>query len=124
VKGLPGPKGSRNRNAHGGTYDQSKVAAKWQQDVALQVRSAMIGRGLSAPLQPPYAVRIFFCLPQPRNPSFEWPVRGDLDKLERATLDGLQQAGLIAKHVIESHTTKAWGFEGFAHITVSTTHPY
>jgi Holliday junction resolvase RusA-like endonuclease len=126
VKGLPGPKGSRNRNAHGGTYDQSKRAAQWQQDVALQVRSEMIRRGLNAPLQPPYAVTIFFCLPKPKQPSFDWPVVGDLDKLERATLDGLQQGKLLAddKHVVESHTTKAFGLEGFAHIHVSTTDPY
>lgn len=126
AKGLPGPKGSRNvgRRKDGTIYtrEQSARATQWQKDVALQARSAMAGRG---PIEPPYAVTLHFTFPTPKNPSYLWPTKADLDKVERATLDGLKVGGVIVddKHVIESVTYKRFGDEGYAYISVSQTHP-
>lgn len=95
VAGIPGPKGSRNVRPDGGTYEQSKVGRTW---VKLVAKACAI----PVPLAPPYEVAISFAMPTPATPTFAWPVRGDLDKLVRATLDGLQQAGVITedKHVV------------------------
>lgn len=129
--GLPGPKGSRNTrtttdadgNSRTRSYDQSKIAAQWQKDVALQARSIVARDGLPGPLEPPYSVIINFEFARPKKPTWDWPTRGDLDKLARSTLDGLEQGGLLAddKHVTALVLTKRFG-DGppCAHITIST----
>lgn len=108
LKGTPGPKGSRNVGKNGGTYEQSKVAVQWQQDATLQARSAKIAHRFSEPLPPPYAVALAFRFLAPAKPTYGWPVVGDLDKFERATLDALQKAGLLLddKHVTVLSSTK------------------
>lgn len=106
VRGVPGPKGSRNVGRHGGTYEQSKIAVQWTKDVAEACRV----QGLPK-LDPPYEVSISFAMPTPDKATYAWPVRGDLDKLERATLDGLQQGGVITedKHVVALASDKQFG---------------
>ena len=123
--GLAGPKGSRNVSKNGKTYEQSRIATQWTQDVALQTRSAMIRYQLPKALAPPYSVGIAFVFPYPKSPTWEWPTKGDLDKLVRATLDGLQQGGLVTedKHVISLFAQKRWGDDARATIRVETIYP-
>jgi Holliday junction resolvase RusA-like endonuclease len=58
----------------------------------------------------PYAVALSFLMPRPGRPEHPWPSLGDLDKLERAVLDGLVRGGLLAddRHVVELRSSKAF----------------
>lgn len=63
-------------------------------------------------LEPPYEVHLSFSMPEPKKPKYGWPVNdGDLDKLVRAVLDGMQRGELITddKHVTKITTEKKFG---------------
>ena len=85
----------------------SKRCAPWVERVAYAAGAT----GLST-LEPPYEVEIRFSMPEPKKPTYGWPVSdGDLDKLVRGVLDGMQQGKLILddKHVIRIITEKKFG---------------
>ena len=93
----------------------SKRTGPWVESVRL----AAAMTGLST-LDPPYEVELRFSMPEPKKPTYGWPVSdGDLDKLVRAVLDGLQPGdlkgreyeGLIVddKHVVKITTEKKFG---------------
>lgn len=123
--GTPGPKGSRNVGKHGQSYDQSRVGKQWQSDVALQARSALIRYGVKGPLPKPYHVEVVFAFPWPRQATHQWPSKADIDKLVRATLDGLTQGGVIEddRHVISLVSVKRFSDDPYAHIHVASTEP-
>jgi len=112
VPGLPAPKGSRvvgtRRDGTHFTRESSKAAGPWTQAVALVARAH---RPRGRTLAPPYAVELRFSMPRPQQPKYDWPTRdGDLDKLVRATLDGLTGGDLIVddRHVVSLVTSKRW----------------
>jgi len=85
----------------------SKRCGPWVERVAF----AAVAQGLPT-LEPPYEVELHFSMPEPKKPKYLWPVSdGDLDKLVRACLDGLQQGELIVddKHVTRITTEKKFG---------------
>jgi Holliday junction resolvase RusA-like endonuclease len=122
VPGHPAPKGSRTvgRRKDGSTFTRpaNRNEKAWTEAVALVARA-------HGWLPAPYAVRLAFVMPRPKRPSYEWPVRGDCDKLERGTLDGLQLAGVISedKHVIDLASSKRFGPDPGAHIWIETANP-
>jgi len=115
VAGLPAPKGSRipGRRKDGTIYTRPANASEksWTEAVAYVARAKRPGGKM---LKPPYAVELEFHLPRPKQPKYEWPVRADLDKLERAVLDGLTQGGLIVddRHVVELRSRKSFVLHG------------
>lgn len=113
VLGEPGAKGSRTeRRGPGGvfqgSYEQNyKKVKPWMEAVEAAVGQWATVYGA---MNPPYRVRIEFLIARPKKPTYAWPVKGDLDKFVRATLDAMQAGGLIEddKHVVEIETSKAW----------------
>jgi len=107
VAGHAAPKGSRKYFGNGRSAEMSKRTGPWVERVAF----AAVATGLPT-LEPPYEVRLEFWMPEPKKPKYLWPVSdGDLDKLVRAVLDGLQQGELIVddKHVTRIVTEKKFG---------------
>ena len=105
IAGDPAPKGSRSFGANGGNWESSKRCKPWVEAVAY---AALANRPGGKVLEPPYAVEVEFNMPRPKRPKYGWPVIGDIDKLERACLDGLVQGGLIAddRHVVSLRSSK------------------
>lgn len=105
VDGIPAPQGSKIRTQYG-MREASKRVAPWRKAVVNAVK------GLD-PLDPPYEVIVHFFIPRPKTTKAAHPVApsvGDIDKLLRATLDGLVIGGLIEddRFVIAGSQSKAW----------------
>lgn len=128
VPGTPAPKGSRTpgRRRDGSVYTRpaSKAEHPWVEAVA---RVAMSHRRQSP--ASPYAVHLVFFMPRPTRPTHAWPSVGDIDKLERAVLDGLVRAGVLEddRHVVELGSRKVWApsaREAGVHVDVATALAY
>lgn len=96
---MPAPKGSYKtyRTKTGKTVLQpaSTNEKPWRQAVSLYGRQALAGQN-PPPRDQALAARIRFRLPRPRTVTRIFPtVPPDLDKLVRATLDGLVDGGII-----------------------------
>ena len=114
IPGHPAPKGSRTagirKDGSRFSREASKRAGPWVETVATIARSHRAPGG--KPLEPPYEVELAFYMPKGKRPKYEWPsADGDLDKLERAVLDGLKRGGLISddRHVIDLCSSKRFG---------------
>ncbi len=116
VNGRPAPKGSRTRNANGGSRPASRYEKAWTETVA------MTALEYAETLDPPYYVEIDFRIVRPMKPSHEWPTRGDLDKLIRCTIDGLVKGRLLTDdaHVMQLYASQRFAPFGGADITVQT----
>ena len=104
IPGEPVPKGSKSVSRSGHMYEQSKYLQPWQK------RAAIALEGVSQ-LSPPYRVHVVFVCERPKTSKWNWPVRGDLDKYERALGDVLQSAGVVAddKHILAWDAVKLYG---------------
>jgi crossover junction endodeoxyribonuclease RusA len=113
VPGTPAPKGSRipGRRKDGSIFTRpaSKGEKPWVEAVALIARGHRPAG--NKPLAPPYVIELVFVMPRPQRPKYEWPTMGDVDKLERSTLDGLVRGGLLLddRHVTDLHSSKRFG---------------
>lgn len=112
VPGVPAPKGSKIRTRYG-MRESSKRVKPWEELVVAAVMQQMDAEFLFTPLAPPYRVDVWFYFQRPRTTKARVPVApklGDVDKLARATLDPLTNAGLIEddRHVVELWAKKAW----------------
>lgn len=114
-------KGSRTqgRRANGTIF--TRPASKYEQPWTLAVAAAAAATGRTLP--PPYRVQLTFYFARPVRPAHEWPSRIDIDKCERATLDGLVRGGVIIddRHVVAVQQRKEWAVDGAerCEITVS-----
>lgn len=88
VPGRPRPQGSK-RIVRGRLIESSRGLRQWRRDIAMTALATRSARR-SWPRLGPVAVRADFLL------SGRLDVRPDLDKLCRALLDGLVEAGIIA----------------------------
>ena len=90
--------------------DNKKPLKDWRTDVVLACRSAIEASTDTAwPLLGPLAVRLVFAMPKPARPKWPWPaVKPDIDKLERAVLDSLTDAGAWSDdaQVVDLHAIK------------------
>lgn len=105
VHGTPAPQGSKTRTRYG-MFESSKRVKPWREAVATAAA------GLD-PIAPPYDVKVFFFIPTPKKTSAVFPVAptvGDLDKLLRATFDGLTASGIITddRHIVTTEAAKNW----------------
>lgn len=104
VNHLPAPQGSHTRNAAGAVYDSNKNVKSYRAEVTAATLAARNG---APTLEGPVALTVTFTLPRPvghhgsgrnagqlrqRAPAHPG-VKPDLDKLLRATLDGLTDGG-------------------------------
>lgn len=101
IIGAPAPQGSKRHVGNGVMVESSKAVRPWREAVAWAGREAMAG---AAPFDSAVIVAIRFRL----APTGRWtkaekaarerwkPRRPDIDKLIRATLDGLTEGGVLA----------------------------
>lgn len=105
---VPGKGGGRARAVI--VDDNKKPLKDWRTDVVLACRAAVeASTGTSWPLPGPLAVRLVFAMPRPARPKWPWPaVKPDIDKLERAVLDALTDAGVWVDdaQVVDLHAVK------------------
>lgn len=115
IAGIPAPKGSRTPGLRkdGSIYTRpaSKREHPWVEQVAYAARANRPG---GKTLEPPYEIELAFSMPRPAKPKYDWPTRGDIDKLERAVLDGLVRGGLILddRHVTALRSSKCFAAPG------------
>lgn len=111
VKGLPAPKGSRSPLGGNRSKESSAGCKPWVETIIFACKSERPGKD---PLEAPYKIGLRFVMPRPAKPKYEWPSIGDIDKLERAVLDGLTQGGLIVddRHVVQLDTSKEFVEDG------------
>lgn len=110
VAGHPAPKGSKTPTGRGyAMRESSKRCKPWVEQIAYAARA---NRPAGRTMEPPYTIDLVFFMPEPARPKYPWPSRdGDIDKLERAVLDGLTQGGLLVddRHVIDLRSRKRFG---------------
>jgi Holliday junction resolvase RusA-like endonuclease len=114
VEGRPAPKGSRiavnGKDGRSWTRPASKYEEAWIKAVKAATQVAM--RHEHDP-GPPYAVNIEIRVARPKRKIDRkrwWPSQHDLDKLARATIDGLVKGGAMVddRHVIALTTSKRY----------------
>ncbi len=95
--GRPRPQGSKVRNRYGGVRDDNAEKLRpWRQSVAYAALQALDGRPR---IEGPVAVDVCFTFDRPKSAPRSrrvWPITrssGDLDKLLRAVLDAMTDAG-------------------------------
>jgi len=126
IPGAPRGKGRPKFARHGNfvrTYTDSATAA-YENLVALAATAAHEGRPR---LDGPLAVTILFVLPRPKSASKRVvmpAVRPDLDNLQKAVLDGCNQAGVWAddSRVVEMFARKVYG-EPCCHVLIEQALP-
>ena len=104
VYGMPGPQGSKRfvgtRGGRGVMVESSAKVKPWREAVKHAAREAMQAAKLSAPMDGPLVVGMWFTLPKPAGAPKRramFPDRKpDLSKLARSTEDALSDAGLWA----------------------------
>lgn len=122
VVGTPKQQGSKrgfvvpgkgDRKARAVVVDDNKKPLKdWRTDVVLGCQRAIeAATDVQWPLVGPVAVRVVFAMPKPARPKWLWPaVKPDVDKLERAVLDAMTDAGVWADdaQVVDLHAVKQY----------------
>lgn len=116
VHGTPAPQGSKRHVGGGRMVESSRAVGPWREAVRAETQKALIraeevdGIVISNEGKPPVRAVLAFLLPRPkshygtgrnagqvRKGAPAWPgVKPDLDKLVRATLDGLAAGGALA----------------------------
>lgn len=121
VTGVPAPQGSKRAFIRGGRPVLVEASAKvrpWRDAVRHEAADAMNG---AVPFDGPIQVTITFMLPKPGSVRRYHPtVRPDIDKLARATLDGLTDGGVWRDdaQVVHMDVRKEYGATPGAHVTV------
>jgi len=119
VPGRPIPQGSKRHVGGGLMIEASKHLPAWREAVTLAARCAK-ARARVGTIDGPVAVRLEFYLPEPKRPRHRLPItRPDADKLTRACLDALTNAGIWGDdaQVVHIDATKQYGQAG-VYITV------
>lgn len=104
VHGKPAPQGSKHATLHKQsgrivTMESSKRVKPWRQSVKEAALNAMDGRTRIEDV--PVRVEVIFCFDKPKSAPKRrrtWPITrssGDVDKLQRALLDALTDAGVF-----------------------------
>jgi crossover junction endodeoxyribonuclease RusA len=116
VVGLPAPQGSKRHVGNGVMIESSANVAPWRVSVAFHVRQAMIrDRHAGWTSGEPVFLIAAFYLTRPRTVRRDVPsVRPDLDKLLRATLDGLTTSGVVGDdaQIVTIMTSKDYAADG------------
>lgn len=126
VAGIPVPQGSKKGfSRKGSTFvqivdDNKATLTPWREQVARRAFSTWAYR---TPIDGPCRVEAAFVLPRKPSVKRDLPsVAPDLDKLLRALLDGVTQAGNVwadDSRVVEIHSTKVYGDAPGVHVTIT-----
>lgn len=95
VTGTPAPQGSKRHVGGGRMIEASKRLHPWRD---LVIEAAREQADLTDRLDGPVEVSLEFRIPSPKKPLHILPISrrvGDLDKLCRGVMDGLQIGGII-----------------------------
>ena len=110
VDGLPAAQGSKKHVGRGIMVEANRNLPAWRKAIAAAAREVHKGE----PLDEPLITRLDFYLPKPKKPRWLVPATAlDIDKLERAVNDGLQDGGLIKNdsRVVQSISEKHYAEE-------------
>lgn len=112
VEGTPAPQGSKTKTRFG-MRESSQRVKPWRDLVTQAAAIAADTECLLGPLNPPYALEVWFYIRRPRTTVATHPVAptiGDLDKLVRAVGDALTASGIIHddRYIIRITAEKAW----------------
>ena len=116
VAGRPAPQGNHSRGRYGGVYETSAGHGAWRE--AVRAETQRVVGDFWVPLDEPVSVTIRFFLQRPaslpRRVRYPAGKKHDLDKLERATLDGLVDGHALADDglAVDLHATKRFGAPG------------
>jgi Holliday junction resolvase RusA-like endonuclease len=98
VIGTPAAQGSHRHVGHGILIESSQAVKPWRQAVAYAAHQALRHQQSSGFQTGPIRVQILFAVRAPKalpKRGYSWPWRRpDLDKLLRATFDGLSESGV------------------------------
>ena len=96
VPGVARPQGSKRHVGRGMMIESSPHLKAWRSVVTIVARAHLNRIGWSTP-DGPISVSLTFLLPRPQRPKNPLPITPpDIDKLARAALDGLTNAGAYA----------------------------
>lgn len=118
VLGKPAPQGSKRHVGHGIMVESSPRARTWRDAVRIAAADAAADAGWGRTAGP-VQVRIDFYFDKPKSAPKNretWPITrssGDVDKLARAVLDAIVQAGVIVddSQVVHLEGHKWWTTE-------------
>lgn len=125
VAGIPRPQGSKTagltKQGHAFVRDKSPRALKaWRGEVA---RTAGATWSYMDRIEGPVRVHAVFVFEKPKTVTRGWPsVRPDLDKLARALMDGITDAGCVWRddaQVVEIDTSKVYGTTPGVHVAIT-----
>lgn len=124
VAGIPQPQGSKTGYVRGGRaviVDKNPGALKpWRAEIARIAAATWVH---TQPLDGPVRVYAAFVMPKPKSVKRDYPhVRPDLDKLMRALMDGVTDAGCVwadDSQVVEIETSKIYGETPGVHVVIS-----
>lgn len=126
VRGIPVPQGSHKAFIVNGravvTSVNNKALKPWRKAIATAAREVVLPVEKSTPMR----VEVTFVFERPGSVRRSRPtVRPDVDKLARAVLDALTEAGAFPddSQVVDLHATKTYGLTAGAHIRVSVAGP-
>lgn len=110
VEGHPAPQGSKRHVGNGRMVEASKRLKPWR-DAVIKASAQMAAT--VEPLDGPLYVRLEFRIPRPKTVTRRYPITrsaGDVDKLIRGVLDGIDQGGLIGddSQVIDVRASKRY----------------
>ena len=110
VHGVPGPQGSKRHVGGGRMIEASKKVKPWRE----AVKWAILEQKLAPLGDVPLVVNIVFRFQKPKTVKRKYPTtrrNGDLDKLERATHDAIEDSGLIDddSQIVEHYGRKVYG---------------
>lgn len=88
ARGIPRPQGSK-RLLRGRLIESSRGHADWRRTVAMAALAARQDRGGEWPVDRPVRMSIYFFVPGRPD------ARPDIDKLARAVLDAIVEAGVV-----------------------------
>ncbi|WP_276652426.1 RusA family crossover junction endodeoxyribonuclease [Corynebacterium vitaeruminis] len=114
IQGIPIPQGSHRKTRSGHIIDSNPRLKKWR-DTIRQTASA---NRPPQPIDKPVEVTAVFAFQRPKHTKFpDYPAGkgpGDLDKLERAIGDGLEQSRILTNdaRIVTWRTHKRWCVPG------------
>jgi Holliday junction resolvase RusA-like endonuclease len=120
ISGRPAPKGSRTRGVRKDGRPYSRPASKFEKDWTSTVAWECARAAARHRASPPYAVRVEFVVAEPAKSTHGFPCTGDIDKLVRASLDGMVDGRLLTddRYVTELHASVRYGSPTGANVWV------
>lgn len=124
IPGTPIPQGSKRHVGNGRMIEANPKLRPWRAEVT---RAALLALGDQEPFQKSdgISVELTFFLPKPKTVTRSMPtVKPDIDKLSRAILDGITDAGIWPddSQVIKLQATKNYTSDTLGKVFVKILH--